>query len=811
MKFTLSWLKAHLDTDKPLAEIAAKLTQLGLEVEKVEDRGAALGDFIVAQIVSAEQHPDADRLRVCEVDTGLDRVQVVCGAPNARAGLRTVFAAPGTVIPATGKALTVGTIRGVESRGMLCSERELGLGEEHNGIAELPADAPIGMRYADFAGLSDPVIEIGLTPDRVDCAGVRGIARDLAAAGMGTLRPDGAVPVPGSFPSPIRVEIDNNYDMYQTMQPGGLQGELCPLFVGRTIRGVRNGPSPRWLQDRLRAIGLRPISALVDITNYFSFDRCRPLHVFDAAKISGNAIVARSAADGETLAALNDKTYTLQPGMVAIADAAGVQGLGGVMGGAATGVSDATVDVFLEVALFDPIRTAQTGRALQIDSDARYRFERGIDPADALPSAERATRMILDLCGGEASDLVIAGAVPDWRRQIAFRPSRVAGLAGLEVALDEQERILTALGFTVTRSGEDSWVAEPPSWRADVHGEADLVEEVVRVVGLDAIPSVPLPRLEGREGAALSREQRQRNRVRRLLAERGLDEAVTWSFMAKAKAELFRAIPDTLVLLNPISSDLDAMRPSILPNLIDAAVRNANRGLRDLGLFEIGPVFAGIAPKDQRIVAAGLRSGDARGRHWAEAARPVDAYDAKADALAVLELLEAPVANLQVTPDAPGWYHPGRSASLRLGANVLAHFGEIHPAIAAALDAEMPLVGFEIHLSAVPQPKKAPTTARPPLQLNPLQAVKRDFAFQVAVDVTADRIVRAARGADKALIVDATVFDVYTGTHVEPGQKSVALAVTIQPQDRTLTDVEIEAIGARVVEAVAKATNATVR
>jgi phenylalanyl-tRNA synthetase beta chain len=792
MKFTLSWLKDHLDTSAPLSEIATTLTRIGLEVEGIENPAEALAPFVVGEIVEAAQHPNADRLRVCQVNIGKDKlVEVVCGAPNARAGLKTAFAAPGSVIPATGDVLKVGAIRGVTSNGMLCSTRELKLGEDHDGIMELPADALPGQAIGPLLGLDDPVIEINLTPNRADCAGVRGVARDLAAAGLGTLKPIGVEPVPAIFEGTLKVTIEDE--------------AACPLFLGRTVRGVKNGPSPKWLQDRLTAIGLRPISALVDITNYFTFDRNRPLHVFDIAKVHGTVLTVRSARDGETIAALNGKDYTLSPGMTVIADAQGVESLGGIMGGAASGCAPETTDVYVECALFDPKRTAATGRTLQVNSDARYRFERGLDPAAVFDGIEAATRMILELCGGEASEVVVAGAVPQWSRAIGFRPTRVASLGGVGVPPERQREILTALGCEIAEEPAALQVV-PPSWRADIEGEADLVEEVLRIEGYDRIPETPLPRLHAIARPAVDATQRRVPWAKRLLASRGLEEAVTWSFMDKKIAKLFGAA-DSLELLNPISADLSMMRPTILANLIQAATRNAARGYPDVALFEVGPVFAEAG---QSTVATGIRTGQARGRHWTGKAKAVDAFDAKADALALLASLGVDTAKLTVDTNPPGWFHPGQAGALKLGPTVLATFGTIHPDVLDAIGFDGACVGFAVELGAVPLPRRK-GTERPQLVLSPFQPLKRDFAFIVAETVTADKLLRAVRGADKAMIVDARLFDVYTGQGIAPGMKSLAVEVTLQPAERTLTDAEIEAVAARIVAAATKDTGATLR
>lgn len=802
MKFTLSWLKDHLETDAGLDRISTALTALGLEVERVIDPSKPLAPFIVAHVVKAEPHPNADKLQVCSVDTGHGLLQVVCGAPNARTGLKVVFAPVGTRMPNSEVLLKKGVIRGVESNGMLVSERELGLSEEHAGIIELPDEAPVGGSFAKLRGLDDPLIEIALTPDRADCAGVRGIARDLAAAGLGRLKPlTGGhleqAPVIGHGPSRIGVEI---------AAPAG----ACPLFVGRTIKGVRNGESPRWLQEKLRAVGLRPISALVDVTNYLTLDAARPLHVFDADTLAGGIIVRLSRAD-ETFKALNGKDYRLDDGMTVIADHDGVLGLAGVIGGEASGCTEDTVNVFIECALFDPVRTAATGRRLGIDSDARYRFERGVDPGAVFASLERVTRLILEMCGGTPSDVVVAGAEPAWQRTVRLRPARVHQLGGVDVPVVEQERILTALGFSPVLESCGTLSVGVPSWRGDVEGEADLVEEVLRVHGYDAIPAVPLVRPHAVTRPALTPRQRRTGQVRRALAMRGLDEAVTWSFLSSTTAELFGGQGPALRLINPISSDLDVMRPSLLPNLVQAAGRNADRGWPDVGLFEVGPAFRDASPEGQDLVAAGLRAGALVSRHWAGGARSVDVFDAKADALGALEAAGAPVGALQVTTDAPAWYHPGRSGVLRLGALALGRFGELHPGVLDRLGVKGPVVGFELLLDAVALPKKKTGTARPLLKLSPLHPIRRDFAFVVDQGVEADRLVRAVRGADKVLVRDVVVFDRYQGPGIEPGRKSLALAVTLQPQDSTLTDLEIEDVAGKIVDAVVKATGAVLR
>jgi len=802
MKFTLSWLKDHLDTDASLEEITNKLTDLGLEVEAVEDRAAAFAPFRVAHVEKAEKHPDADRLRVCIVDTGKEKLQVVCGAPNARAGMKGVFAPAGSFVPGTGMTLKKGVIRGQESNGMLVSEREMGLSDEHEGIIEVSADAEIGTPFATLYGLDDPVIEIGLTPNRADCAGVRGIARDLVAAGLGNLKALDEGAVKGAFDSKIKVHFD--------FEKG--DADACPLFIGRTIKGVKNGPSPDWLQKRLTAIGMRPISALVDITNYLSYDLCRPLHVFDADKIKGDLRLRMSKA-GETFTGLDEKDYTLEDGMTAICDDSGVINLAGVMGGESTGCADDTVNVYLEVAYFSPERTARTGRRLGISSDARYRFERGIDPAFTVPAVEIATRMILDFCGGEVSHVVKAGDVPSWQRKIAYDPAYVKQLAGFDVDAKKQKEILTALGFEV----DGKWNAQPPSWRADVEGRPDIVEEIVRVTGYDSIVPVSMQSAAAVTQNAETPSLTLARKARTALAGRGLNESVTWSFMSSALAEKFGSNDnkgaEALRLANPISADLDQMRPSLLPNLIAAAGRNSARGFSDTALFEVGPAFTTAKVDGQRLVAAIVRHGHQAARHWgsSEASRDTDAFDAKADALAVLESCGAPAARLQVTRDAPDWYHPGRSGVLRLGPNVMAYFGEIHPALLEDMDIKSPVVAAEVFLETIPTPKKAPATARPLLKLSAFQPVARDFAFVVDRSVETDSIMRAAQMVDKKLIDRVEVFDVYEGKGIDPDKKSVAINVVLQPVEQTLTDAEIESLSKKIVDSVAAKTGGQLR
>ncbi|MEA2920240.1 MAG: phenylalanyl-tRNA synthetase beta chain [Bradyrhizobium sp.] len=801
MKFTLSWLNEHLETDEPLEKLADKLTMIGLEVENIDDKAKALAPFSIARVISAEQHPNADRLRVCMVDTGDGGapVQVVCGAPNARAGLVSVFSPPGTFIPGKNITLGVGTIRGVESRGMLCSAAELQISEDHDGIMELPADAPIGAPYAQWAALNDPVIEINLTPNRPDCTGVHGIARDLSAADMGKFRDPAIKPVKGEFPSPVKVAVEDP--------------ALCPGFALRLVRGVRNGPSPEWLQKRLTSIGLRPINALVDITNFMTYDRARPLHVFDAAKVKGNLTVRR-ARDGETLLALDGRTYTLDPGVCVIADEHGVESLAGIMGGEASGVSEQTTDVLIESALWNEINIAQTGRKLGIHSDARYRFERGVDPAFMVPGLELATRLVIEMCGGTPSENVVAGRAFGDDRVIDFPITEVKRLAGIDVPVAEMKRILGHLGFMMAGSGPVVKVAVP-SWRSDVHGKADIVEEIVRIIGVDKVPMTPFERGDGARQPILTPIQLRTRRAKRGLAARGMVEAVTWSFIAKPAAELFGGGQSELALANPIASDLSDMRPSLLPGLIAAAQANADRGFPDVALFEVGQLFKGDGPEDQLTAASGVRRGFASskgmGRHWSGSAT-ADVFDAKADAFAVLSAAGAPMQALQVVPGGASWLHPGRSGTIQIGPqNVLGHFGELHPRALEMLRADGPLMAFEVILDRIPETKRKPTRARPVLELSPFQPVSRDFAFIVGRAVKAGDIVRAAQGADKKLITDVTVFDVYEGKGIDEGSKSIAIAVTIQPREKTLTDQEIEAVAARIVADVTKKTGGTLR
>ncbi|MCV0426641.1 MAG: phenylalanine--tRNA ligase subunit beta [Roseibium sp.] len=804
MKFTLSWLKEHLETDASLEEIVERLTMIGLEVEEVTNRADRLKPFRIAKVLEAEQHPNADRLRVLKVDTGEgDPIQIVCGAPNARAGLVGVLGKPGDYIPGLDVTLSVGKIRDVESFGMMCSERELELSEEHDGIIDLPEDAPVGVNYAEWAGLDEPVIEIGLTPNRPDCTGVYGIARDLAAAGLGKLKERSHEQIRGSYPCPVDVTLD-----FGDTKP------LCKAFGLRMVKGVKNGPSPQWLQDRLTAIGLRPINILVDITNYITFDQGRPLHVFDADKVHGNLVVRRGK-EGESIDGLNAKSYELDDSVCVISDDNNVESLGGILGGEPSGCTEETVNVLIESALWDEDGIAATGRKLGVHTDARYRFERGVDPDYMMPGLEYATRMVLDLCGGEASQAIQTGTVPENNNIIDFPYSEIKRLSGVEVAQAEANLALKSLGFWISGSGDTVKVAAP-SWRPDIEGKADLVEEVVRILGLDRVPFTPLPRTGTVSQKVLTTGQIRRSRARRALAARGFNEAVTWSFISKEQAELFGGGAPDLALANPISPELSDMRPSLMPGLLVAAQRNADRGFGDVALFEVGQIFQNDTPEDQKMVTAGVRRGTAKlqgaGRHWSGASDNVDVFDAKADAEAALAAIGAPVEKLQVYTDAPTTFHPGRSGCLKLGPkNTLAVFGEIHPRTLAALDIEGPIVAFEIYLDALPQPKSKGGRSKGALNASHLMPVRRDFAFLVGKDVNAETLLKAARGAEKNLITDVTLFDIYQGQGVPEDQKSVAIDVLLQPRQKTLTDEEIDAISKKIIANVEKSTGGTLR
>ncbi|MGX9352100.1 phenylalanine--tRNA ligase subunit beta [Shimia sp. W99] len=798
MKFTLSWLKDHLETDASVDEIVYALTDLGLEVEEVSNPADRLSAFTLAKVKHAEQHPDADRLRVCTVETNEGDKQIVCGAPNARAGITVVLCKPGDYVPGIDITLTVGKIRGVESHGMMASERELELSDEHDGIIELPS-GEVGQTFVDWLAQNDPtkvdpVIEIAITPNRPDALGVRGIALDLAARGLGTMKPAKTAKIDGNGPCPITVTIDED-----TSTDG------CEVFAGRLIRGVKNGPSPQWLQDRLKAIGLRPISALVDVTNFFTFDRNRPLHVFDADKVKGNLRVHR-AEGGETLVGLDEKEYTFSKGMVVISDDEGIESIGGIMGGLATGCTEETTNVFVEAAVWDHIQIAYTGRGLKINSDARYRNERGIDPAYNMQAVDDATQMIIELCGGEPSDVVVAGEVPDVRRAYKLDTDRVQSLVGMEIPAEEQVKTLTALGFVM-----DGDMAQVPSWRPDVQGEADLVEEVARVASLTKLEGKPLARTTaGVPEVILSPMQKREQIARRTTAALGYNECVTYSFIDKASAALFGGGDDATMLENPISSEMSHMRPSLLPGLLQAAARNQARGFMDMALFECGAVFHGGEPGEQETILTGILVGRTVGKDIHGESRGVDLYDAKADMEVVMEALGAP-AKLTYNRGTNGWWHPGRSAKVGLGPKkVLGAFGELHPKVLTEMDVKGPVVAFAIHITEIPLPRKK-SASRGAVTMNDLQAVERDFAFVVDADVEALNLVNAAAGADKALIEDVRVFDEFVGGSLGEGKKSIAVTVRLQPTEKTLKEADIEAVAAKIVEKVSKSTGGTLR
>jgi phenylalanyl-tRNA synthetase beta chain len=806
MKFTLSWLKDHLDTDATLDEICTRLTAIGLEVEDVDDK-AAYKPFVIAKVVSAEPHPQADRLKVLMVDTGDGRpVQVVCGAPNARAGLVGALARPGTYVPGIDVTLAVGNIRGVESHGMMCSEKELDMSDNHDGIIDLPADAPVGTAFATYAGLDDPVIEINLTPNRPDCTSIYGIARDLAASGLGTLKSHGKpdFKTDGETAIDLKIILDDE--------------RLCPGFGLRLVRGVRNGPSPAWMQRRLKAIGLRPINALVDITNYMTFDQGRPMHVFDAAKVKGGLTVRRALA-GETVLALDQREYTLTPNNVVIADDNGVESIGGVMGGEHSGCDENTTDVLIESALWDPINIAKTGRALGIITDARYRFERGVDPEYMMPGLERTTELVLQLCGGTAAEAKIAGYKGVEPKVVDFPTAEVKRLTGLDVSVEESREILVRLGFRVAGEGHRFSVTVP-SWRPDVDGKADLVEEVMRIHGVDQILPEPIENLGAVNARILTTLQIRTRTAKRALAARGMLEAVTWSFIPEDQAKLFGGGAASLKLANPIAADMSDMRPSLLPGLLTAAQRNADKGFGDVAIFEVSGTYENDRPEGQRRVAGGIRRGTASisgsGRLWSNTAKgggkPVDVFDAKADALAVLEACGLPMGNVQVEKGAPDWYHPGRSGTIKMGPKVvLGYFGEFHPKTLGSLDVSGALCGFEVYLDAMPEPKKKATRTKPGLELSPFQVVKRDYAFVVDIQVEAGAIIKAATSADRKLIAGVNVFDVFEGASLGEGRKSVAIEVMIQPVDKTLTDEDFEALTAKIVGNVEKTTGGVLR
>ncbi|WP_240231391.1 phenylalanine--tRNA ligase subunit beta [Devosia lacusdianchii] len=815
MKFTLDWLKEHLDTSASADEIGKTLTTIGLELEGMEDQGKALSAFVTAHVVSAEQHPNADKLRVCKVDAGTgELIDVVCGAPNARTGLKSVFAFPGTYIPGKDMTIGKGNIRGQVSNGMLCSNAELELSNDHDGIIELPEDAPVGVKYVDYAGINGVVFDISITPNRGDATGVYGIARDLAAFGLGTLKATDMSPVPSKGKSPIA-------PLPQLFS--GDEPKTIRKFGGRYIKGVKNGPSPAWLQQRLRAVGLRPVNAIVDITNWVSLGWGRPLHAYDADKIVGQPVL-RNARPGETIDALDNKIYTLDETMTVIADDLGPLCLGGIMGGIRSGSTDETVNVFMECASWDPELVARTGRKTGIVSDARYRLERSVDPALTEPGLELATRLVLQLCGGEPMEPAISGEDVFPNTVVEFPLTEVRRLTGLNVTSNTIVHTLSDLGFGFTRnpesddSGEDldrSIGVVVPSWRPDVTQKADLVEEVMRMVGVDNVPVEPLPRLNHVAPRMLTSIQNRRRIARRALAARGLDEAVTWSFISHEEATRFGGGQEGLQLANAIASDMTDMRPSLLPGLLAAIRRNANRGTTDLALFEVGQVFLSDAPEGQHTYATGIRTGTAKldgsGRHWSGKAEAVGVFDAKADLAAVLDALGYDIDKVQLFAEPAPWSHPGRGGRVAQGPKTLGWFGELHPAWAAELDIDGPVSAFELDLDALPEPRKKATKTKPALTLSTLMPLSRDFAFVVDKAVTAGAILRAARGADKALIRDVNVFDVFEGVHVGEGKKSVAIEVTLQPTDKTLTDEEIEKVSAAVVAAVTKTSGGVLR
>ncbi|MGI9364426.1 MAG: phenylalanine--tRNA ligase subunit beta [Rhizobiaceae bacterium] len=803
MKFTLSWLKDHLKTEATLDEIVETLTMIGLEVEDVDDR-AAFKPFTIARVLSAERHPDADKLQVLSVDTGDGNpIQVVCGAPNARAGLIGAFAGPGTYVPGIDITLGVGNIRGVDSHGMMCSERELELSDEHDGIIDLPDTAPVGTSFADYADLNDPVIEIGITPNRPDALGVAGIARDLAAAGLGTVVSPDIPEISGNGPCPVDVDLSADG-----------AAEFCPAFGLRLIRNVKNGPSPKWMQQRLKAIGLRPISALVDITNYVTFDRGRPLHVFDADKVKGNLAVRRATGEEEFLG-LDGKSYTPTPDHFVIADENGPESLAGIMGGEASGCSIETKNVLVESALWDPLTIARTGRELGIITDARYRFERGVDPEFNMKGLDFGSQLVLELCGGEPTESLCAGAIPKPDFAISYPVSEAERLTGVAVSPQESTDILTRLGFGVTGSGDTLQVKVPGS-RPDVHGKADLVEEIMRIRGINNIKPQPLPALGAVGRKILTTGQTRTRNTRRALAARGMSEAVCYSFIPKPHAEAFGGGAPELALSNPIASDMSDMRPSLLPSLLAAAKRNTDRGVGDLALFEVSHTYHGVEPKDQHRVASGVRRGTARldntGRSWLTPAVAVSWTDAKEDALAVLAACGMDPGKVQIEAGGPDWYHPGRSGTIKLGPKVIiGTFGEFHPLTLELMDVSGPLCGFEIQLDNVPEPRRKASRSKGALVLSPLQSVKRDFAFIMDKSVESSLVLRAANGADKKLITEVQVFDLFEGASIGDDKKSLAIEVTMQPMDKSLIEEEIDAISAKVVANIEKTVGGVLR
>ena len=800
MKFTRNWLFDHLETDRPLAEILDVLPMLGLEVESIVDRAATLAPFVIAEVISAEQHPNADKLRLCMVNTGSgDPIQVVCGAPNARSGMKGVFAPVGAYVPGIDLTLKAGEIRGELSNGMLCSEREMEISDDHDGIIDLDDDAPIGTLFATYAGLDDPIIEIAITPNRADCLGVRGVARDLAAAGYGRLKDIDTSPLEGSFDSPISWQLDlTPADEY-----------LCPFVSGRAFTGLKNAASPSWMANRLTAIGQRPISALVDITNYVMVDLGRPLHAYDIDKIDGDKLIIRLAKPGETMTALNEKTYELDEEMLVIGDANGPDDLAGIMGGERTGVSEVTTSMFLEVAIFDQIAVATTGRKLNIHSDARFRFERGLDVTSPEWVSGYVARMVLDICGGEASHVVSAGAGTVWKRTIFLAVDKVERLTGIKVPQGRQVAILESLGFSVSEAN-GGWQVSPPPWRGDIDGAADLVEEIGRIYGFDHLPMQHLPREHVVAQPAVNVKQARPLRLRRALAQRGLTEAVTFSFLAEKEAVMFGGGDDCLRLVNPISADLSIMRPSALPNLLSAAACNQDRGEADVAMFEIGPVFFGDTPDQQRTAVAGIRHGAMAPREWHGSRRMVDVFDIKADVEAGLSALGVRRDSLQIEAGGPDYFHPGRCGRLLQGRTLLAQFGEIHPSVVSHFGLRSSLVGFEFFLEDIPLPKSR-GPARSYLKMSPFQPVSRDFAFVLDVELPASQLLKTIKSAAGSFLSDIQLFDVYQGENIAIGKKSIAVTITLTPEKATLSDVEIESISDAIITAAEKNCGAVLR
>ncbi|MBL94129.1 MAG: phenylalanine--tRNA ligase subunit beta [Magnetovibrio sp.] len=791
MKFTLSWLKRHLNTEADLEQIAETLTMVGLEVEKVLDRASGLESFVTARVIDVKKHPNAERLSVCKVDAGSEKFQVVCGAPNVRNGLISIFARPGSYIPGTGINLKSAKIRSIESNGMLLSEHEMNLSDNHEGIIELSKETKIGVAAVEVMRLNDPIIEIGVTPNRGDCLGVRGIARDLAATGLGTLYDTAAEPIPGTFISPVNVHLDFDRN----------NAEACSYFVGRFIKGVENVQSPRWLKEQLSAIGLRPISALVDITNWMTFDLSRPLHVFDASKINGDLRV-RLSKKGEKFLGLDGKHYTLDNEMTVICDDNGLEALGGIMGGERSGVTSETCDLFLEAAYFDPIRTAATGRKLNLHSDARFRFERGVDPSFLVEGIETASKLIEEICGGEFSVLVTAGAEPNWKREVNFKTNQINFLGGIDIEEKTIINILGNLGFSTEKNNENIRVSVPP-WRPDISSEACLVEEVLRINGYDRIPPVSIKIKKHSSKPVLTPLQSRRSLARRILAARGIMEAVTYSFVSAKYANLFGGAKKDLQIENPISQELNTMRPSILPTLILAAKRNTDRGINNVDLFEVGPQFTGSNPGEQFFAGSGIRSGFSNMRHWAVNHRRIDLFDTKADALALLAELKVNTDRLTSVADAPNWYHPGRSGTIKLGPkHILANFGEIHPRILDEMGIDYPIAAFEVFLDALPVSRKKNSAYRPTLHLAPFQTVERDFAFVVDADLETAKLANAVWASNNKLVSDVSIFDVFEGKNLGQNQKSVAMSVTLQPLEKTLTDEEIETVAQEIIASV---------